>query len=334
MQRLLILVLVLCCSQAVRAGTVDTLEYYIDTDPGVGSATQMAITAGSQIDELLTIPTSAQSLGQHRLYFRVRDSDGDWSVPYSRAFFVVEPLTPDPHHQITGMEYYFDIDPGHGAGIAVTVPFGETIDQNFSVDVSALPLGPHRLYSRVRDEAGSWSVPYSRAFFVKAEIVQTPVPDITYLEYYVDTDPGWGNGAPIPIGSANVVGGEIVVDLTGLGQGSHFLYVRAKDGNGEWSVPWASPLTVDPTITDTDLDGIADSWEELYFGDLTTLGTNLDYDGDGYSDLQEYLNSMNTLDSDSNIYDPTETNASGGPGWQGNGKKMAMPWLFLLLNNK
>lgn len=43
--------------------------------------------------------------------------------------------------------------------------------------------------------------------------------------------------------------------------------------------------------TDLDNDGMADSWETSNFGDLTRDGTG-DFDGDGYTDLEEYINSL------------------------------------------
>jgi len=43
-------------------------------------------------------------------------------------------------------------------------------------------------------------------------------------------------------------------------------------------------------LTDADGDGLADSWETTYFGDLTTASDTTDYDTDTYSDLTEYQN--------------------------------------------
>lgn len=41
-------------------------------------------------------------------------------------------------------------------------------------------------------------------------------------------------------------------------------------------------------ITDSDNDGMADSWETTYFGNLSRNGQG-DFDGDGLSDLAEFL---------------------------------------------
>ena len=47
---------------------------------------------------------------------------------------------------------------------------------------------------------------------------------------------------------------------------------------------------------DTDHDGMADSWELLHFGNLnqgSATDSSSDLDGDGYTDLEEFLNSTN-----------------------------------------
>lgn len=72
---------------------------------------------------------------------------------------------------------------------------------------------------------------------------------------------------------------------------------------------------------DIDGDGIDDNWEIAHIPPGTPAGTELnvftatgDYDHDGYSDLQEYLN-RGELDPDDQTYDPVVINAPGGPGY-------------------
>lgn len=56
-------------------------EYFIDTDPGVGNATEISLTQGAFIDETLniTIPNDL-SAGDHILHLRVLSSNGNWSL--------------------------------------------------------------------------------------------------------------------------------------------------------------------------------------------------------------------------------------------------------------
>ena len=51
----------------------------------------------------------------------------------------------------------------------------------------------------------------------------------------------------------------------------------------------AHNLTGIGQVADTDADGLPDYWEIQHFGDLTTTDGSGDQDGDGLSDLDEYL---------------------------------------------
>ena len=69
-------------------------------------------------------------------------------------------------------------------------------------------------------------------------------------------------------------------------------------------------------IPDGDDDGIPDDWEVLHFSDKTTANGKSDYDRDGYTDLQEYLNwANNETDPAGGVFDPELTNAPGGIGY-------------------
>ncbi|WLE98541.1 MAG: NosD domain-containing protein [Candidatus Electrothrix communis] len=75
-------------------------------------------------------------------------------------------------------------------------------------------------------------------------------------------------------------------------------------------------------LADTDNDGIDDAWEMLFFGNLTTANSTSDYDRDGYTDLQEYLNNNNrSADPKGNSFDLTKTNEPDGNGYEVVGEK-------------
>ena len=78
-------------------------------------------------------------------------------------------------------------------------------------------------------------------------------------------------------------------------------------------------ITINTIPDDIDEDGIADAWEIEHFEDTITANDVSDYDKDGYTDLQEYLNDVaGETDPDGGEYDPKVINAPGGTGYNPN----------------
>ncbi len=90
-------------------------------------------------------------------------------------------------------------------------------------------------------------------------------------------------------------------------------------------------VTINAEIPDSDKDGIDDGWETAFFGDLTTADSTSDWDGDGYTDLQEYLNQVaGERDPALVVYHPKEVNAPGGTGYNKPGSSPQGFWLMML----
>jgi PKD repeat protein len=58
---------------------------------------------------------------------------------------------------------------------------------------------------------------------------------ITDAEYFFDIDPGPGNGVLIEIADGDLINKDLNFSTTGLTKGFHYLFVRVKDNNGQWS---------------------------------------------------------------------------------------------------
>ena len=137
---------------------------------------------------------------------------------------------------ITRSEYFIDTDPGFGNGTSISIiPSPDISNINLAVPLGSLSPGRHALFIRSRDAGGRWGVS-SRTFFDKTGYASLP-PNITRVEYFIDTDPGFGNGITIPITSSPDISNiNLVVPLNTTPAGLHALCIRSKDANGIWGI--------------------------------------------------------------------------------------------------
>ena len=111
------------------AARITSAEYYIGTDPGVGSAIPIEASVGAAaLTEALTLATDSLGEGTHDIGLRVQDSSGNWSNTVLRRITVlsselVDATTataesaqqnPEALNQTVAAEYYIGTDPGQG----------------------------------------------------------------------------------------------------------------------------------------------------------------------------------------------------------------------------
>jgi hypothetical protein len=132
-------------------------EYFIDTDTGLGNGKTLMTDANGQS----TILLDSVSAGVHQLIIRARDSLGNWSLTHQKTFFKFDGTG---ENTLARMEYFWDTDPGLGNATAITgftSVVGQPVIHEFSPNTNNLPIGPHTLYVRVKDNSGSWSLLHS-----------------------------------------------------------------------------------------------------------------------------------------------------------------------------
>lgn len=220
------------------AQQINRAEYFIDTDNGVGTGTPITITtAGNQVNQSFTIPVNSISQGFHRLGVRSRNTNGTWSQQITSLFYILPSSAVNTNVNINRAEYFIDSDPGLGAGTPITITSpGASINQNAAINIGLLPQGFHRLVIRVRNLNGVWSQQLSNLFYVLPPAPTVASSNITRAEYFIDSDPGVGNGTLIPAFTAGAsVSSAFSVPVSTLSQGFHRLNVRVRDGAGKWS---------------------------------------------------------------------------------------------------
>jgi hypothetical protein len=220
-------------SGTISSATINRLEYFFDNDPGFGNGVPVTITPASNISDFaFAVDIAALSTGMHRLFLRSAGNDGNWSILNSWQFFKSGQFSPVT---INRLEYFFDTDPGFGNGTSVTITPAVTInDFSFNAGIGSLGLGLHTLFLRTQSNDGSWSQT-AQWLFYKASLAGAG--NLTALEYFFDTDPGFGNGTPLTIASsADLSDLSFDLDVSGIGNGTHRLFIRSRDAAGNWSI--------------------------------------------------------------------------------------------------
>jgi PKD repeat protein len=144
-------------------------------------------------------------------------------------------------------EYFIDEDPGVGNGISLNVGAGDSIEFAAQLPLTGILSGYHVLYIRVKNTDGNWSIASRTPFFAVDTDPATPPaaqPQLVEAEYFLDTDPGVGNGIPFTI----TPGDSVILDPTfptnDLPLGYHNVFVRVKDEQGKWSLYNGKPFHI------------------------------------------------------------------------------------------
>ncbi len=247
MNKSVLTTLLLCLSLTLFAQSVQRVEYFFDTDPGLGKGQALSIDAEGKISTAIDI--SSLEEGLHMLAIRARSSAGKWSVAK------LVPVSVLHSSEVQAVEYYFDEDPGFGKGTALAfTKQGDAHVVNATIDVSALQAGLHTLSIRFQNSAGEWSI----ASHTLVSIL--PDDEVKAIEYYFDEDPGFGKGTALAF--TNQEGYCVVnttVDISTLRAGLHTLSIRFLNSAGKWSLASHTLVSV---LQDTNVQAIEYFFDE------------------------------------------------------------------------
>lgn len=212
-------------------------QFFIDNDPGFNAGNQINIGPADSVSGTNNLSVSGLTPGFHRLFARVKDSTGKWSMLRSFEFMIDTSNAAPPlaSTKIVSASFFIDSDPGFNGGTLVNFTATDSISSNASVPLNGLTSGFHRLYARVKDSSGKWSMYPSAQFMVDASGQATIAAPITSGEYFYDNDPGQGNGIAINTGITDSIQYNTGLAVASVNQGFHRMFVRVRDSNGIWS---------------------------------------------------------------------------------------------------
>jgi len=185
-----------------------------------------------------SISTAGLTVGTHTVYVRMKDSEGNWGVRKA-ATFVIQPPA---NRYIATCEYFIDTDPGRGNGTTLSAADGvydAKSEQVWgAVTTQGLAMGNHTLFVRMKDFEGNWGPKRGISFRI-GETTESPSHHISAAEFFVDQDPGNGNGTAMIAkdGAFDATLEEIegTLNTDNLSIGDHLVYVRIRDSQGKWS---------------------------------------------------------------------------------------------------
>ena len=239
-----LLILLTWCHQSFSQ-TLKKLEYAFDTDPGIGNGISMNLPATQILDNTIAFDANGLSNGIHHIFYRIQDINNRWSLTQTISFLKLGG-TGNGAPLLKKLEYAFDTDPGINNGTGVALSPVQLLDSTFTIDLSAISNGIHVLYFRVQDIDNKWSQTQ------RTSIIKFPGnnngSNIVKAEYFLDTDPGIGNGTALPVKTGNNITDTFTFVVPDLGSPKRMLYVRVQDNAGAWSLNYAQLVDVDACL--------------------------------------------------------------------------------------
>ena len=212
---------------------IEEIEYYVDIDPGYGNALKFS-TVSSPNDTIILSELVSHSLepGFHNIFVRPKFVGGVWGISESQLVYVDQSGVSS---LIDTAEYFFDVDPGYGNGtlvseISTALKFHDLLG---AVDASGLSLGFHNFYIRPRLEGGVWGIAESNLVYV----IQVIDRRIAEVEYFIDTDPGFGNADKFSQSDSTLVLDiDEIILADHLLVGFHTITARPRYMDGSWGM--------------------------------------------------------------------------------------------------
>ncbi len=258
MRGILMTMLGIVMMYSTMAQQIVGVEYYLDSDPGVGQGTYVSATSsGADVTFDLDLNVNTLSLGYHNLGVRVKDDNGNYSLGETRRLYVMELTTPTASSLVGGYEYFIDSDPGLGNGTFTALSGADSQNTTIAIPISGLSAGYHYLGVRFKDVADNWSTNEFRKFYIIPSPSTLPSAKISKIEYFFDTDPGVGNGI---VAASNLSADEIdetfAINLTGKAVGDYTINVRVIDSQGVGSIYYQGSFEIRGLSNDATLSSI------------------------------------------------------------------------------
>ena len=215
--------------------TVDFVEYFWDSDPGLGKANVLPIEANKEMNlENVVFSTADLSPGLHQLGIRARGGLSWGPTVYLETYVPLRATDAI----VTNGEYFWDEDRGYGTGTPLSITPGQEVNVDaLGLSTEGLSAGHHQLFMRYRGPMG-WSPTLCN------DVIVMPETKVLNAEYFWNEDLGYGKGTPISFDPAQEVTFENLGISTTEVHGDALFFIRYRGPFG-WSPTMCYQVLVD-----------------------------------------------------------------------------------------
>ena len=235
------------------ATPIDTYSFFVDSISTVNEQLLSFVAASTNTTAANAISLTGVSSGVHQLYAKVTTTGGLPSITNIGSFFMegdnLYPNVPASATQINRYEFFIDSVTNTNIQSLAFPAASQNTSPGASIDLLGVLPGIHNLYARIYDVNNVPSITNVGQFAMDQNFryadVAAPAPPLQNMEYYIDTDPGYGLATPISISVTNTtevltnISINIPATLTG---GTHFFHIRSRQN--PWSIDNALPFVV------------------------------------------------------------------------------------------
>jgi len=302
--------------------------FFDDEEMLAGSGSAITLSADGYLDtgfERLQRIASIKgiSAGVHTVSIKFLDSSGIWSTPLKQSFYVYgnslieedndntiqpdETYAGDNNHNgwffpsrishVQNAIAYFDDNPNNS--VEISLPSDEEIQSgsafnlfNALATTTNLTTGVHSFHISFQDNVGEWSQPIAQSILINpTHLVSTGQNGnrLVAARYRLDDNSTFNLTAQDGAFDDII---ESIEKNQAVNQSYHHVQVNFLDLSGQWTDP--SNNTTQLMENDSDGNGISDQWELTWFGQIG-INPNADYDNDGISNLDEFLQGKHPL---------------------------------------
>jgi len=211
-------------------------EYFFDSVPATGTGFPISITPGDSTIFTEIVSTAGLSPGFHTIYIRFQNDSSLWGMYQGRKFYMQSDQAVSSNAQMIDAEYFIDSEPGPGNGVNFSINPGDSTEFTAKFPTDTLSVGFHDFYIRVRNDSLRWGFYRSGKFYVQDDPTPPPATQLVGAEYFIDNDPGFGNGIPIPMIPSDSLNVQLKFGSDGIDTGYHYVYARVLSSNDIWSI--------------------------------------------------------------------------------------------------